>query len=113
MVDGNTYTFTVASDTASSGNTAGGGGSITARFQINTGLDTIVSGTGWGAGQWGGTTAADPATTLNGALNADTAGTGGSGKSVQLTDASSFPSSGSIVVNETEVIAYEAKRVIL
>ena len=109
VVDGNTYTFTVASDTASSGNTAGGGGSITARFQINTGLDTIVSGTGWGAGQWGGTTAADPATTLNGALNADTAGTGGSGTSVVLTDASSFPSSGSIVVNETEVIAYTGK----
>ena len=109
VVDGNTYTFTVASDTASSGNTAGGGSSITARFQINTGLDTIVSGTGWGAGQWGGTTAADPATTLNGALNADTAGTGGSGTSVVLTDASSFPSSGSIVVNETEVIAYTGK----
>ena len=109
VVDGNTYTFTVASDTASSGNTAGGGSSITARFQINTGLDTIVSGTGWGAGQWGGTTAADPATTLNGALNADTAGTGGSGTSVVLTDASSFPSSGSIVVNETEVIAYGGK----
>jgi len=109
VVDGNTYTFTVASDTASSGNTAGGGSSITARFQINTGLDTIVSGTGWGAGQWGGTTAADPATTLNGALNADTAGTGGSGTSIVLTDASGFPSSGSIVVDEKEVITYTGK----
>ena len=109
VVDGNTYTFTVASDTASSGNTAGGGASITARFQINTGLDTIVSGTGWGAGQWGGTTAADPATTLNGALSADTAGTGGSGTSIVLTDASSFPSSGSIVVDEKEVITYTGK----
>ena len=46
--------------------TTTGGGSITAAYQINTGLDTIVSGTGWGAGLWGGTTAADPATTLNG-----------------------------------------------
>ena len=109
VVDGNTYTFTVASDTASSGNTAGGGASITARFQINTGLDTIVSGTGWGAGLWGGTTAADPATTLNGALSADTAGTGGSGTSIVLTDASSFPSSGSIVVDEKEVITYTGK----
>ena len=109
VVDGNTYTFTVASDTASSGNTAGGGSSITARFQINTGLDTIVSGTGWGAGLWGGTTAADPATTLNGALSADTNGTGGSGTSVVLTDASSFPSSGSIVVDEKEVISYTGK----
>ena len=68
--------------------TTTGGGTPSAAYQINTGLDTIVSGTGWGAGLWGGTTAADPATTLNGALAADTAGTGGSGTSVVLTDAS-------------------------
>ena len=63
----------------------------------------------WGAGLWGGTTAADPATTLNGALSADTNGTGGSGTSIVLTDASSFPSSGSIVVDEKEVISYTGK----
>lgn len=108
VVDGNTYNFTVASDTASSGSTAGGGTPSIA-YQINTGLDTIVSGTGWGAGLWGGTTPADPATTLNGALSADTAGTGGSGTSIVLTDASSFPSSGSIVVDEKEVISYTGK----
>ena len=50
--------------------TTTGGGTPSAAYQINTGLDTIVSGTGWGAGLWGGTTAADPATTLNGALAA-------------------------------------------
>ncbi len=127
VVDGNTYTFTVASDTASSGNTAGGGSSIKARFQINTGLDTIVSGTGWGAGQWGGTTAADPATTLNGAINLGTDGTasgiattldgalttsngtGGSGTSITLTDASGFPTAGSIVVDDKEIITYTGK----
>ena len=108
VVDGNTYNFTVASDTASSGNTVGGG-TPTIAYQINTGLDTIVSGTGWGAGLWGGTTPADPATTLDGALNADTAGTGGSGTSITLTDAASFPSSGSIVVDEKEVITYTGK----
>lgn len=108
VVDGNTYNFTVASDTASSGSTAGGGTPSIA-YQINTGLDTIVSGTGWGAGLWGGTTPADPATTLDGALNADTAGTGGSGTSITLTDAASFPSSGSIVVDEKEVITYTGK----
>ena len=68
-----------------------------------------MSGTGWGAGLWGGTTAADPATTLNGALQADSAGTGGSGTSVVLTDASAFPSSGSIVVDGKEVITYTGK----
>ena len=106
VVEGGSYTITVAT-TANA--TTTGGGTPSAAYQINTGLDTIVSGTGWGAGLWGGTTAADPATTLNGALAADTAGTGGSGTSVVLTDASAFPSSGSIVVDGKEVITYTGK----
>ena len=126
VVDGNTYTITVASDTATSGNTAGGGSSIKARFQINTGLDTIVSGTGWGAGQWGGTTAADPATTLNGALNFGTDGTASGiattldgavaagsqlspGSNIPLTDASGFPTAGNAIIDDKEVIIYTGK----
>ena len=126
VVDGNTYNFTVASDTASSGDTVGGG-TPTIAYQINTGLDTIVSGTGWGAGLWGGTTPADPATTLNGAINLGTdgtasgiattldgalttsGGTGGSGTSITLTDASGFPTAGSIVVDDKEIITYTGK----
>ena len=38
---------------ASSGSTSGGGSSVTAQYEINTGLDTVVVGTGWGAGLWG------------------------------------------------------------
>tara|TARA_R100000700_G_C3178551_1_gene154399 strand:- start:3474 stop:5369 length:1896 start_codon:yes stop_codon:yes gene_type:complete len=38
---------------ATSGSTAGGGSSGTAAFQINTGLDSTVFGTGWGTGTWG------------------------------------------------------------
>lgn len=34
--------------------TAVGGGSVTAVFQINTGLDTTLYANGWGAGTWGG-----------------------------------------------------------
>ncbi len=41
-----TYVFATASD---SGN---GGGSIVGAYQINTGLDTTIVGTGWGAGTW-------------------------------------------------------------
>lgn len=41
-----TYVFSNASDTGS------GGASTVAEFQINTGLDTTVQGTGWGAGSW-------------------------------------------------------------
>ena len=42
-----TYVF---SNTSDSGN---GGGSIVAAYQINTGLDTTITGTGWNAGTWG------------------------------------------------------------
>jgi len=34
-------------------------------YQINTGLDVTVGGTGWGAGQWSGTTSNAVATTIN------------------------------------------------
>jgi hypothetical protein len=34
-------------------------------YQINTGLDVTVGGTGWGAGQWSGTTSSALATTIN------------------------------------------------
>lgn len=46
-----TFTITAASAASS---TATGGGSVTAVFQINTGLDTTLYGNGWGAGTWGG-----------------------------------------------------------
>jgi hypothetical protein len=45
------FTFTTTT-TATSTVTAGGGVAITAAFQINTGLDVEVAGTGWGAGTW-------------------------------------------------------------
>lgn len=50
----NTYTITAASVASSTAN--GGGASVTAAYQINTGLDTTVYGNGWGAGGWGGVT---------------------------------------------------------
>jgi len=43
-----TFVFCNASD---SGN---GGSAVVAAYQINTGLDTTISGNGWGAGAWGG-----------------------------------------------------------
>ena len=49
-VDLDTFTFTVASNATSTA--TGGGTAITMAFQVNTGLDTFVVGTGWGAGTW-------------------------------------------------------------
>jgi hypothetical protein len=45
------FTFTTTT-AATSTVTAGGGTAITAVFQINTGLDVEIAGTGWGAGTW-------------------------------------------------------------
>ena len=57
IVDANSYTIeakdtngnTVLANASDSGN---GGGSTVAAYQLNVGLDTYVSSTGWGAGGW-------------------------------------------------------------
>lgn len=57
---GNTYTINAGSNASST--VASGGGTVTAAYQINVGLDTAVYGTGWGAGGWGGVTGGAPST---------------------------------------------------
>ena len=52
IIDGNSYTIEV-SVTANTSDTGNGGASVVGVYQINTGLDTSVLGTGWGAGLWG------------------------------------------------------------
>jgi hypothetical protein len=69
VIDASTYTIetrtvsTIQSITTSSGlsptyvfpsalDTLDGGASVVGEYQINTGLDTTVQGTGWGAGTW-------------------------------------------------------------
>jgi hypothetical protein len=49
-VDLDTFTFTVASNATSTA--TGGGTAIVMAFQIQTGLDVFITGTGWGAGTW-------------------------------------------------------------
>ena len=52
LIDADTYTVTlpVVSDTT---DTAGGGATVDAEYQINVGLDTSAVGNGWGTGPWG------------------------------------------------------------
>ncbi len=58
VVNDNSFTI-IAKDTsdatvtANSSDSGNGGGSTVGAYQINTGLDTSVSGTGWGVGTWG------------------------------------------------------------
>jgi hypothetical protein len=42
----------VVANTANTTVAAGGGNTINVAFQVNTGLDVFVTGTGWGAGTW-------------------------------------------------------------
>lgn len=49
-VSGSTYT--IETNVVATSSTTGGG-SVTAAYQVNTGLDTYVAGIGWGSGTWG------------------------------------------------------------
>jgi len=71
LVSSNQFRINVGT-TASSATTgaAKSSGSVTLKFQLNVGLDNTVGGTGWGAGQWSGTTSGALATQLAEALDA-------------------------------------------
>ena len=69
LISSNAYTIT-SSVAANSSDTGNGGSSVVGAYQLNVGLDVTVGGTGWGAGQWGGTTSGALATQLNEALDA-------------------------------------------
>jgi hypothetical protein len=87
-----TLTITMPSNETGSGATTSGG--IRVQHYYPVGPSVQAKGFGWGLGSWGGEDVGATTTTLNGALLDDTAGTGGSGTSIVLTDASLFPSSG-------------------
>ena len=84
FIDSNSYTITT-DGSSSSGSTAGGGSSVVATYQINVGLDTVVSGVGFGAGFWGGLNTGYSQTTLN-----DSGGISDSDTSFILTSAANF-----------------------
>ena len=121
VVNPNSYTITTAGS-ASSGSTAGGGSAVSAAYQINTGLATVVAGTGFGAGLWGGATASYSLTTLNTTVNdsvtsiiltsaADfetsattiTANLTIASTSIPLADSSGFPDKGTVKINSENI----------
>jgi hypothetical protein len=58
VTSANAYTFTAkdtsgATVTANASDSGNGGSSVVGAYQINIGLDTFVSGSGWGSGTWG------------------------------------------------------------
>ena len=87
-----TLTITMPSNESGSGASASGG--IRVQHYYPVGPAVQAKGFGWSVGTWGGEEIGATTTTLNGALLDDTAGTGGSGTSITLTDTSQFPSTG-------------------
>lgn len=98
IVDGSTYKVTVSGTASSSG--AGGGSSVTATYQINTGLDSGVGGTGWSGGMWGGQLISAQTNTINMGSGLSVTAT-----TITLTSSTGFPSSGIVLIG-TELITY-------
>ena len=100
IVDGNTYTITAKDTsgntvTANSSDTGNSGSGTDGAYQINTGLDTVVRSTGWGAGLWGGNTDGALTTTLN-----DSGGISNSDTTIILTSATGFVANDTILIGE-------------
>ena len=87
-----TLTITMPSNETGSGATTSGGIRLQHYFPVGSAVQE--KGFGWGLGSWGGEASNPVTTTLNGALLDDANGTGGSGTSIVLADATQFPSSG-------------------
>ncbi len=67
IVNGDTYEITL-NTAANSSDTGNGGAAVIGVYQINSGLDTTVIGTGWGTGVWGrGTWGSGSTSTIPGA----------------------------------------------
>ena len=95
-----TFTITMATN---AGTSVSASGAATINPYEKVGPLTQSAGYGWGTSTYGG--ASGVLGTLNGSLNDDTAGTGGSGTSITLTSTTGFPSSGVIKVG-AEFISY-------
>jgi len=102
VVDSNTFTITTIIP-ANSSDTGNGGSSVVGSYQINTGLNTTVGGTGWGAALYGGRTLGGLQTIINegGTFSA-------SDTTLTLLNASPFPSTGTILIDR-ELITYSGK----
>jgi len=102
---GTTITITMPSNETGSGATTSGG--ITYFQYYHVGPAEQVGVFGWGISQWGGSVTSPQTTTLNGALNADSAGTGGTGTTINVASTTGFPSSGTNFIKvDNEEISY-------
>ena len=89
IINNDAYEITLSANANATdvSNSPGGGSSVTATYQINTGLDTNFFGTGWGAGVWNGVDTDELTTTLAEDLDASETGVDvGSATGIVATD---------------------------
>ena len=98
--DADTFTITMATNASA---TTSAAGSATINPYVKPGPLNQSYGYGWGTSGWSGSSGVIGS--LNGALLADTAGTGGVGTSITLVSATTFPLSGVIKI-ANELISY-------
>ena len=99
----NTFTITFTSS-----GSAASGGSVNIKPYERVGPAAQTYGYGYGISQYGGTVQGAQTTALNGALLADTAGTGGAGTAVTVVSTTNFPTAGTIAI-ANELITYTSK----
>ena len=98
----NANTYTIIVSVAANGSDTGNGGSgVDGVYQINTGLDTTVGGTGWGAGLFSGMTTTALQTQLNEALdNSETA--------IDVDDETGMNTAGDVILVDEELMLVAA-----
>ena len=108
-------TFTVTSPSAEAnggGSDLTSGSSCTVNPYQAVGPSAQSYGYGFGIGNYGGNVTGSQSTELDGSLNADTAGTGGSGTAVTVDSTTGFAAAGTIAVGTlptAELITYTSK----
>lgn len=98
-IDSNSYSITASSNATSSA--TGGGASVVAAYQLNSGASTITYQTGWGAGLYGGYVNGTTVTLLNGTINS-------SATTVVVDSTTGFAATGTILIG-SELITYSGK----
>ena len=102
-----TVTLEINSGATETGAGAATSGGMTYFQYYHVGPAEQIGVFGYGISQWGGTVTNPQTTTLNGALNADSAGTGGSGTTINVASTTGFPSTGTNFIQVgTEEISY-------
>ena len=94
-----TCTILLDSNESGSGATTSGGIRVQAYYRVGPAVE--VAATGWSLGQWGGTQSGQFLSTLDGDINTSVT-------SLALASATSFPSSGTVIIG-SELITYTSK----